>query len=266
VQPGIIILIVIGAIVLILAIVKLGQIAAERERRRRAALADWANRNGFAFAKDDPHALDARYNGVLDVGRGHDRYALDVLARADPVAAFLFQYHFKTWETRTVTRNGKTRTERYEETHWRRYLIVELGAAFPPLVIRPEGWFDKVAGFVGFDDVDFESEEFSGRYFVKSPDRQFAYAAIHPQMMEWLLGERVALQLERGMLLMDLSGTSHDAANCHAAWARAVGFVNRVPSFVWQDYGHRARVELPTPVLPVAPAAGAAPAAVAIGR
>src|SRR5688572_6318687 len=136
-QPGFVILIVAGAVALILVLVKLGKMAAERERRRRAELAEWASRNGFAFAKDDPHDLDARFNGVLDIGRGHDRYAFDVLSRADPVPAFLFQYHFKTWETRTVTRNGKTRTERYEQTHWRRYLIVDLGAPFPSLAIRP---------------------------------------------------------------------------------------------------------------------------------
>ena len=260
VQYGIIIilLLIIGAIALVFALVKLAKAAAQRERQRIAALADWAGRNGFAFAKGDPHNLDARLDGVFDIGRGHDRYAFEVLARAEPVPAFIFQYHYKTWETRTVTTTDSkgrthTRTERYEQSHWKRFLILELGAAFPALVIRPEGWFDKVAGFVGFDDVDFESEEFSGRYFVKSSDRQFAYAVIHPQMMEWMLERRLALQLDRGMLLMDLSGTRHDAVTCHDACAGAVGFVNRIPSFVWQDYGKRPPVELTEPAAPVAP-------------
>src|SRR5688572_27453048 len=233
-NPLHIILIAVGLIALMFVILKLAKIAAERERQRLAALADWASRNGFTFHKDDIHDLDARFTGLFEIGRGHDRYAFEVLSRADPVPAFLFQYHFKTWETRTVTTtdsrgNSTTRTETYEETHHRRYLIVELNAAFPSLLVRPEGWFDKVAGFVGFDDVDFESEEFSGRYFVKSADRQFAYAVIHPQMMEWMLRDQVALQLDRGMLMMELSGTAHDAVSCHASWARAIGFVNRIP-------------------------------------
>ena len=254
-HPGIIILIVVGVAGLVLLIVKLAKAAADRERQRRAALAEWASRNVFTIHPDDAHNLDARFAGLLQIGRGHDRYAFDVLARAEPIPAFLFQYHFKTWETRTVTRNGKTRTERYEATHHRRYLVVELAAAFPSLVVRPEGWFDKVAGFVGFDDVDFESAEFSARYFVKSSDRQFAYAVIHPQMMEWMLGADVFVQLESGKLLMNLSGWrfKHDAFGCYHAWANAVGFINRIPSFVWHDYGSRAEVRMPE-----ADAAGAA--------
>jgi hypothetical protein len=47
--------------------------------------------------------------------------------------------------------------------------------------------FDKIAGAVGFDDIDFESAEFSKRFHVKSPDKKFAYDVIHPRTMEFLL-------------------------------------------------------------------------------
>ena len=269
-HPLWIILIIIGAIGLVLALVKLAKVAAERERQRLAALADWAGLNGFHFAKDDPLNLDARFNGLFDIGRGHNRYAFEVLSRTDPSPAFIFQYHYKTWETRTVTTTDSkgrshTRTETYEQSHWKRFLIVELAAAFPTLVIRPEGWFDKLASFVGFDDVDFESEQFSSRYFVKSSDRPFAYAVIHPQMMEWLLAEPFAGQIDRGLLTRDLSGQRHDAATCHAAWSAAVGFINRIPPFVWQDYGKRDRIVLPEPAPPIEPSnTGAAAPAVRV--
>ena len=255
-HPLWIILIIIGAIALILTVVKRAKAAAERDAQRLAALADWSERNGFQFSKNDPLNLDARFNGRFDIGRGHDRYAYEVLSRSDPVPVFIFQYHYKTWETRTVTTRDSqgrthTRTERYEQSHWKRFLIIELGAQFPSLVIRPEGWFDKFAGFIGFDDVDFESAQFSSRYFVKSSDRQFAYAMIHPQMMEWLLAEPFAGQIDGGLLTRDLSGQRHDAATCHAAWSSAVGFVNRIPPFVWQDYGKRDRIALPEPAPPI---------------
>ncbi|MCZ6810529.1 MAG: hypothetical protein O7D97_00875, partial [Planctomycetota bacterium] len=58
----------------------------------------------------------------------------------------------------------------------------------PDLLIRREGMFDKLAGAFGFDDIDFESAEFSKRFYVKSPDKRFAYDVIHPRMMEFLLG------------------------------------------------------------------------------
>ena len=245
-------LLVVG--VLIFLGVKAAQAHAERERQRLAGLRRWAAGAGFSFHPHDPRNLDHRYNGVADIGRGHDRFAFETLTRDSPVPAAIFQYHFKTWETRTVTRNGRSRTERYEERHWRRYLVVELGVAFPHLFLRAEGMFDRLAGFVGFDDIDFESEEFSQRYFCKSDDRQFAYAVVHPQMMQWLLSRRYEGELKQGLLVMDVSGRPHTAEGCQEVWENAAGFVNRVPDFVWQDYAKHPPIKLPEPA-PHAPAA-----------
>ena len=103
--------VIIGIVVLVLAIwalAKYAKIAAERERQRLAALAQWASMNGFQFHPQDPWNLDARYNGLFDIGRGHARWAFETLTRTSPVSAALFQYSFRTGETRTVTRNGRT--------------------------------------------------------------------------------------------------------------------------------------------------------------
>src|SRR5689334_18873116 len=119
------VLVIVGLIVvaaLIYAAVKAAQAYAERERQRIAGLSRWGAANGFEFSPSDPWNLDGRYQGLADIGRGHDRYALETLTRQTPVPSAIFRYHFKTWETRTVTRNGRTETETYEETHWRRYL------------------------------------------------------------------------------------------------------------------------------------------------
>lgn len=236
---------VLAGVGLIALIVYAARKAAERERARLAGVVDWANRNGFTFDATDRFDLDGRFHGVGDIGRGHARYAFEILSCQQPVPYWIFRYHFKTWETRTVTRNGRTHTETYEETHWRAYLIVELGAAFPALAIRPENWFDKVAGFVGFDDIDFESEEFSSRYHVKSADRQFAYAVIHPQMMEWLLPQKLAMQLDTGRFVMNLSSIRFDSTGVETATAQATGFINRIPAFVWHDHGKREPVVMP---------------------
>ena len=257
-NPIIVIVALLALGVIIYLGVKAAQAHAERERQRIAALGQWAALNGFVFDVRDPWNLDARYQGLADIGRGHDRYAFETLTRQAPVPAALFRYHFKTWETRTVTRNGRTYTERYEETHWRRYLVVELGVLFPQLFLRAEGLFDRIAGFIGFDDIDFESEEFSKRYFVKSGDRQFAYAVIHPQMMEWLMTRRFEGELKQGLLVMDVSSGPHTPEACQEVWENAAGFVNRIPPFVWQDYAKHEPVKLPEPVPYVPPAPVAA--------
>ena len=71
----------------------------------------------------------------------------------------------------------------------------------PTLLVRPEGLFDKLKGAIGFDDIDFESEEFSRKFYVQSSDKRFAYDVLHPRMMEFLLKEQPdALDLEGGAL------------------------------------------------------------------
>jgi hypothetical protein len=246
----VVILLVISAIVLIV-IVAIG--SAARERERVAGVVSWAGQNGFAFHKDDPFDLDRRYNGMGDVGRGHSRYAYEILHRSDPAAVFIFRYYFQTTETRTVTHtnadgSSHTTTETYEESHHRAYFVIELNAAFPALHIRPEHWGDKLAGLIGFDDINFESEQFSRRYFCKSDNREFAYAVIHPQMIEWMMDLKFVGQLEDGKFIIDISGLQYDAGGIGQTWEQAVGFINRIPPFVWQDYGKRAKLELPPPI------------------
>ena len=240
------ILVVIAVVAVIALVIWQAKVHAERERQRRLALAAFAQQNGMQFSQSDSWNIDSRYRNVGDIGTGHDRYAFDVVRQNDPPLT-AFQYHYKTWETRTVKRGNRTVTERYEKDHWRKYLVAELGGQFPSFAMRSEGWFDKVAGFVGFDDIDFESEAFSSKYHVKSPSKEFAYALVHPQMMEYLMDLGYQVQLENGLLIMDLSQYSFDAPGVRDAIARAAGFVNRIPDFVWQDYAKRQPVKLPEP-------------------
>ena len=41
--------------------------------------------------------------------------------------------------------------------------------------------------FFGFNDIDFESAEFSRKFYVKAKDRRWAYDIIHQRMIEYLL-------------------------------------------------------------------------------
>jgi hypothetical protein len=53
--------------------------------------------------------------------------------------------------------------------------------------------------------------------------------------------------LGEGLLTMDLGGYDFTAEGVRDAMSRAAGFVNRIPDFVWQDYGKRSRFQLPEP-------------------
>jgi hypothetical protein len=96
--------------------------------------------------------------------------------------------------------SGKNRSTR---TYDFSYAIFHLPFDCADLLIRTEGMFDKIAGVFGFDDIDFESEAFSRRFHVKSPDKKFAYDVCHARMMEFLLRDFPAtIDIERGRLLL----------------------------------------------------------------
>jgi len=44
-----------------------------------------------------------------------------------------------------------------------------------------------VTEFFGFDDIDFESAEFSRQFHVTAADKRWAYDIIHQRMMEYLM-------------------------------------------------------------------------------
>ena len=70
----------------------------------------------------------------------------------------------------------------------------------PDLFIRREGFVDRLQGVLGFDDIDFESAEFSDRFHVTSSDKRFAYRVIGPRMMEFLLeGDPPTIEFRDGV-------------------------------------------------------------------
>ena len=68
-------------------------------------------------------------------------------------------------------------------------MIIRSQIALKPLYIRSENAFDKLTEFFGADDIDFESDQFSREFHVKSPDKKWAYAVLHQRTMEFLLSQ-----------------------------------------------------------------------------
>jgi hypothetical protein len=116
--------------------------------------------------------------------RGHGRQVLntfrgELLFFGRECSCVMGDFEYKT--TSGSGKNRRTTTYRFS------YLLVCIPWAVPNLTIRRETVLDKIAGALGFDDINFESEQFSRRYHVKCSDKRFAYDMIHPRMMEFLL-------------------------------------------------------------------------------
>ncbi|MEX2217627.1 MAG: hypothetical protein WD749_02610 [Phycisphaerales bacterium] len=155
-------------------------------KKRREALAALAGSLGWSF---DPGETPpwAEHNTFDCFERGHTRRVFNTLRGPLEIGGRRFEGLAGDYSYKVTSSNGKTTT-----THTYRfsYLILRLPFLTPGLAIRHEGLLDKLAGAIGFDDIDFESSEFSRRFHVKSPDKRFAYDVVSPRMMEFLLAGR----------------------------------------------------------------------------
>lgn len=169
----------------VVAIVLFGIYSYHQQQQRLAEMLQLADDLDWKFSSDEDYDYDSEFSQFSVFCHGDSRHADNVLRgglrfgdQAWP--ARMGDYHYTT-----TSSNGKTTT-----THHHRFsfLLVELPyESLPDLRIRREGLFDAIAGAFGFDDIDFESVEFSKQFHVKSADKKFAYDVCYPQMMEFLL-------------------------------------------------------------------------------
>ena len=149
--------------------------------KRRKELAGWAQVNGLKFLPEKDHSVWMRYQPFKCLQRGEDRYAYNIMVGTSGTRVMsAFDYHYETHST-------NSKGQRQTHHPYLSALVVDAGLPLKPLFIRPEGLLDKVTEFVGIDDIDFESAEFSQKFFVKSPDRRWAYDVLHQKTMELML-------------------------------------------------------------------------------
>ncbi|MFO0827411.1 MAG: hypothetical protein U0572_04605 [Phycisphaerales bacterium] len=178
--PCLIVPLVIGVIITIMVL------AARAARQRQLELEALARELGLAFDPSSVPRFDKNWPRFECFSRGHSRRAFNLLSGALPEAThaggrcLLGDYEFK--ETHSNGKTTQTVTYRFSFL-----ILMTRWGETPDVLIRRENFLDKIAGLLGFDDIDFESAEFSRKFMVKSSDKRFAYDLIDPQMMEFLL-------------------------------------------------------------------------------
>jgi len=185
-----------------IAIIALAIIGHIQEKKRREALQMIANQLGLSFSQPRDYSLADSYGFLDRLRAGKNRYAYNVMRGSGKhgETVCLFDYHYETTSTDS---KGRTTTH----NHYYSVYTLIMPKNFPELIIEPEGFFAKIAQALGFDDIDFESHEFSSRYKVKSPDKKFAYDVCNAQMIDYLLDqEKLAIELEGNVLAMTFSG------------------------------------------------------------
>lgn len=178
---------IVGFVVIAAVLAVLGLISA---RKRREAMAGVAVRLGLRFQPGKDRGLARQYLFLDKLARGSNRYAFNILSgsyQGHEVA--LFDYHYQI-------RSGKS-TQHYYFS----FFMLRLPVSLPELVIDKEGFFSKIAQAVGYDDIDFESHEFSRNFCVRSADKKFAYDVCNARMIEYLLSNRdMSIEIEDDLL------------------------------------------------------------------
>lgn len=165
--------IIVGFVAIFIVVAVLGHLAAQKRRQAMMAL---AARLGLHFDPSKRRDLARRYEFIDRMRAGRDRYAFNILSgNYQGHDVVLFDYHYKTG-------SGKD-----THHHYLSFFILRLPRTFPELTIGPEGFFSKIAQAVGYDDIDFESHEFSRKFCVRSKDKKFAYDVCNARMIEYFL-------------------------------------------------------------------------------
>ena len=174
---GYFILIIVGIIAIIIVGVVLQR---KKSEGRKKELAGWAFSKGLNFSPARDAGINNRYSFKC-LQRGENRYGYNIVeGNIGSRPARAFDYHYETHHT-------DSKGNRQTQHHYFSAVVVDANLPLKPLFIRNERLFDKLAEFIGFDDIDFESAEFSKKFYVKSPDKKWAYDVLHQATMEFML-------------------------------------------------------------------------------
>ncbi len=209
---------VILVILVIAGIIAFGIYAAAK---RRKELSDWARKHGLHFSPVKIYDMDSNYCEFKCLQQGRSRFAYNIITgqhHERELLAFDYQY---------TTGSGKNK-----HTHRFSAMIVTSPILLKPLFIRREGFFDKITEFFGADDIDFESAEFSRKFFVKSPDKKWAYDVIHQRMMEYLLtAPKFSIQMF-GDSIIAWSNVTFKPNDFQDAFDMIEGVIERFPEYL----------------------------------
>ncbi|REK12359.1 MAG: hypothetical protein DWQ37_12405 [Planctomycetota bacterium] len=201
-----------------------------RNEQRKKALRELALRNGWHFRAAKDWGMDARYAAFSCFQKGSNRYAFNILQGSHddrPICAF--DYHYETYST-----DSKGRRQTHH--HYFSAVVLDTNLPLKPLVIRPEGFFDKIGEFFGLDDIDFESAQFSREFHVTSPDRRWAFDVIHQATMEYLLAApRFTLEFA-GPRVAARRGKRLNPEEFEVALQVACGVLDRLPNYLLREW------------------------------
>jgi len=141
--------------------------AYQAEKLREEQLGAVASRLGFQFWPESQSRLVERLSIFQLFSQGHSRKAWNIMnGHAGDVKVQLFDYKY-------VTGGGKS------SQTWKQTVILFESdrLRLPAFSLRPQGFWDRIAGAFGQQDIEFEaSPDFSAAYLVQGQDEDLVRA------------------------------------------------------------------------------------------
>ncbi|MHB1157617.1 MAG: hypothetical protein ACYC26_12375 [Phycisphaerales bacterium] len=223
---GFVVLIVISAIV-----------SSKKAEDRRNGLLQWTAQSRLTFSAEKVYDFKDQYPMFQCLKAGdQDRYAYNLITghfRGRDLIAF--DYHYETTSTDSKGRRSTT-------SHHFSGVIIRPDIPLKPLHIRAEHLFDKLAGFFGYEDINFESAEFSRKFHVAGPDRKWAYDVLHARTMEFLLSRsRHDIQFDVNHIMI-WSGSIWELDDMTEAIDTVCGVLDALPPYVVEQQKEPAHV------------------------
>lgn len=241
--------VVVGIICFVALMIVFGLIGKKIAAKRRAELQAFAQQAGLQFFPERDSSIAGRFSHFSSFSQGSNRYGYNTMKGHVDSPHGRLEITAGDFHYQTESRDNKGR--RQVHNHYFSYLIFH-----PPFVMHPrmsvrrETFMDRVTGAIGFDDIDFEHDEFSRKFHVKSDDRKFCYDLLDPRMIEWIMTtEPPNFYTAGGQFLTMWKGTWKVAEfSSNIEWLRT--FVSKMPTHLVNRLNQSTPPAIPPPPLP----------------
>ncbi|MHA2621689.1 MAG: hypothetical protein V2G42_08715 [bacterium JZ-2024 1] len=203
--------------------------------RRRDEMEALAKYYRWTFNRERDDTVSRQFPFFECLNTGENRYAYNSMTGEYEGYPYRgFDYHYQI--TRHTSKGRRT------EHHFFSAVIIGSRIPLKQLYIRPENFLDAALEFVGFDDIDFESAEFSRQFYVLAKDRRWAFDVLHQRTMEFLLSQP-RYQIELGPTsVIAWRNMPFSPADFLTAADVICGILKRLPDYVIQQQSQQAGI------------------------
>ncbi len=190
-----------------------------RGSRRLKTVMAVAKLQGLRFLHKDDRNIPQRYSEFICLRQGRNHWAFNLLeGKWDGWPVLAFDYHYSI-------RFGKR-----DHHHYFSAVILESEIPLKPLLILADRKSWQLAREFGFQEIRFDSAEFSSDFIVRAADKEWAEKTLNSDVIQFLLNSpRFSIQFNERRLMV-----FHNDLMEHKDYESAVGVITgileRLPS------------------------------------